>query len=506
MKRHSRMVDMNVLATRHSTRLAWLLALALSGCAVGPSFERPAAPAAERYTTDALRSEAAQSPSGAQGSVENAQHTALGRRIEGNWWSLFKSDALEGVIRQAITGNRTLVAAQATLAQAQALTEARTGALYPQVSASAAAGRQKYGAAFFGPLKGPPPFTYYSVGPAITYTFDYTGGTARSIEQQQAMTEYERQQLAAAYLSLTGSVVGQSLAIASARAQMATVESLLEQDRENLRLVQTSFDAGVATRVDILSAQSQLANDATLLPPLRQELSVAQHALAVLVGQPPGQWSPPEFDLAQITLPQEIPVQLPSELAHARPDILAAEAQLHAATAAVGVATANLYPRITLSGTAGLQALDPGHLFNPASTVWSMAAGLTGPLFDGGTLRAERKASIEALHASAARYQQAVLQAFGQVADQLEALDHDAEQLDAQQHAIDAAQSNLKLSQESYHEGNAGVLQVLDAQRQVEQAKLGYVRAQAQRYFDTSQLFLALGGSPLAQDEQLGVR
>ena len=473
---------------------AAVLLITMAGCAVGPDFQRPTGPAADRYTAEALDSESAHAASG------TAQRIALGRGLEGDWWQLFRSDQLDRVVRDAMAGNRTVAAAQATLSQTQALVEARTGALFPQVSAAAAAGRQKYGAAFFGRLKGPAPFTYYSIGPSVSYTLDYTGGIGRSIEQQQALAEFQRQQLAAAYLSLTGNVVLQSLAIASARDQIATLENILEQDRENLRLVQTSFDAGQATRVDILSAQSQLANDATLLPPLRQALGVARHALATLVGQPPANWSAPDFDIAQITLPSDIPVQLPSELAHQRPDILAAEAQLHAATAAVGVATANLYPQMILTGTTGLQALNPGHVFDGSSTVWSLAAGLTGPLFDGGTLRAERQASIDALRADAARYQETVLQAFGQVADQLEALVHDAEQLEAQQRAVEAAQNNVKLSQLSYHEGNVGVLQVLDAERQFQQAKLGLVRAQAQRYIDTAQLLLALGGSPLPSD------
>jgi len=473
---------------------AAVLLVAMAGCAVGPDFQRPAGPAADRYTFDALQSESADAASG------TAQHIALGRGLEGDWWQAFRSDQLDRVVRDAIDGNQTLAAAQATLSQAQALIEARTGALFPQVSAAAAAGRQKYGAAFFGGFKGPAPFTYYSIGPSVSYALDYTGGIGRSIEQQQALAEFQRQQLAAAYLSITGNVVLQSLEIASAREQIATMQNILEQDRENLRLVQTSFDAGQATRVDILSAQSQLANDATLVPPLRQALSVAQHALATLVGQPPANWSPPEFDIAQISLPSDIPVQLPSELAHQRPDILAAEAQLHAATAAVGVATANLYPQITLTGTAGLQGVNPGHVFDRSSTVGSLAAGLAGPLFDGGTLRAERRASIDALQADAARYQETVLQAFGQVADQLEALDHNAEQLQAQQHAVEAAQNNVRLSQLSYHEGNVGVLQVLDAERQFQQAKLGFVRAQAQRYIDTAQLFVALGGSPPPSD------
>jgi NodT family efflux transporter outer membrane factor (OMF) lipoprotein len=470
---------------------AAVLLVTMAGCAVGPDFQRPAAPAADRYTIDPLRAESVDAAAG------TAQHIALGRGIEGDWWQLFRSDQLDRAVRDAIAGNQTLAAAQATLSQAQALVEARTGTLFPQVSAAASSGRQKYGAAFFGALKGPAPFTYYSIGPSVSYTLDYTGGIGRSIEQQQALAEFQRQQVAAAYLSLTGNVVLQSLAIASAREQIATLENILDQDRENLRLVQTSFDTGQATRLDILSAQSQLANDATLVPPLRQALAVARHALATLVGQPPASWSAPDFDFAQITLPSEIPVQLPSELVHQRPDILAAEAQLHAATAAVGVATANLYPQITLTGAVGLQALNPGHLFDQSSNVWNFAAGLTGPLFDGGTLRAERQSTIDALRADAARYQETVLEAFGQVADQLEALDHDAEQLEAQRYAVEAAQNNVRLSQLSYHEGNVGVLQVLDAERQFQQAKLGFVRAQAQRYMDTAQLFLAAGGSPL---------
>ncbi|HMH19372.1 MAG TPA: efflux transporter outer membrane subunit, partial [Burkholderiales bacterium] len=235
--------------------------------------------------------------------------------------------------------------------------------------------------------------------------------------------------------------------------------------------------------------------DTTLLPPLRQELSLARHALAVILGQPPAGAVLPEFDLAQLALPLHIPVSLPSELAHRRPDILAAEAQLHAATAAVGVASANLYPRIDLTAAAGQQATDFGNLFDRASTVWSASGALVAPLFNGGTLRAEQRAAVDAMHASAANYEQTVLVAFGQVADSLQALEHDAEQLDAQAHAQDAARENVKMTRDSYNEGNVGVLQVLDAERLYQQARLGYVRAQAQRYLDTVQLFLALGGA-----------
>ncbi len=329
----------------------------------------------------------------------------------------------------------------------------------------------------------------------MSYTLDYTGGVARGVEQQFALAEVERHQLDAAYLTVTGQAVMQTLAIASARAQIATVETILAQDRDNLRLVQTAFDNGSVAREDVVSAQSQIANDMTLLPSLRQDLAKGRHALSVVLGQAPASELPQNVDLAQITLPLEVPVSLPSELAHRRPDILAAEARLHAATSAVGVAQSNLYPKIQLSASVGQQSLKADQLFNQASNAWSLISGLTAPIFDGGTLRAEKRAAIEAMHASAASYEQTVLEAFAQVADLLEALDHDAEQLDAQAQAQQAAQSSLDLARASYKEGNAGVLLVLDAERSYQQARLGYVRAVAQRYLDTVQLFLALGGT-----------
>jgi len=460
----------------------------LGACAVGPNFARPTAPSATRYTADALRGEDASAS-------DTMQHIALGREIEGNWWTLFRSDAIDQLVKQAVAHNRSLAASTATLKQARELALAQAGSRYPQVDLTAGVGRQQYGDEFLGAFGKIPPFTYFAVGPTVSYTLDYTGGVARGVEQQFALAEVERHQLDAAYLTVTGQAVMQTLAIASARAQIATVETILAQDRDNLRLVQTAFDNGSVAREDVVSAQSQIANDMTLLPSLRQDLAKGRHALSVVLGQAPASELPQNVDLAQITLPLEVPVSLPSELAHRRPDILAAEARLHAATSAVGVAQSNLYPKIQLSASVGQQSLKADQLFNQASNAWSLISGLTAPIFDGGTLRAEKRAAIEAMHASAASYEQTVLEAFAQVADLLEALDHDAEQLDAQAQAQQAAQSSLDLARASYKEGNAGVLLVLDAERSYQQARLGYVRAVAQRYLDTVQLFLALGGT-----------
>ena len=468
--------------------LIFASAAMIGGCAVGPSFTRPVPPAATRYLGNPAPSDGTQSGTA-------VQHVALGQEIEGDWWNLFGSEPINGIVRQALSHNITLVASAATLAEAQELAAAQAGQRYPQVGLTAGVGRQKYGDEFLGGLFNLPPFTYFAVGPTVSYTLDYTGGVARSVEQRDALAQVRKQQLDAAYLTVTGQAVMQELAIASTRAQISTVETILGQDRDNLKLVQTAFDDGSVARIDVVTAQSQIANDMALLPPLRQDLAKAHHALSVVLGQPPANELPADVDLGQLTLPLELPVSLPSELAHRRPDILAAEAQLHATTSAIGVAESNLYPKIQLTATIGQQAVTTGQLFDSADTAWSLISGLTMPLFDGGTLRAEKRAAVDAMHAAAANYQQTVLEAFGQVADLLEALNHDGEQLDAQDRAQQAAQSSLELARASYAEGNTGILQVLDAERSYQQARLGYVRAVAQRYLDTVQLFLALGGT-----------
>jgi NodT family efflux transporter outer membrane factor (OMF) lipoprotein len=466
--------------------------LLLGGCTSGPDFVRPAAPRAQQYTDSAPAATAGVARTGAP---DGAQRIMFGADVAPDWWNLFRSDALDELLGQAMAGSPTLAAAQNTLARAQELTAAAAGARYPRVDLTGGAGRQKYGKEFLGPLTAPPPFTYFAGGAVVNYTFDTAGGIARSIEERRALFEYQRQELRAAHLALCGNVVSQAIAIASASERIRAINALLEEDKRNRGLVQTSFDAGNTTRVDVLLADSQLANDVTLLPPAAQDLAIAHHALAVLVGRAPGEWSPPELDFGKLTLPGTLPVSLPSELVRQRPDILAAEAELHAATAQVGVATANLYPHITLTGSVGQQALTLGTLFASGNGVWTLTSGLTAPIFDGGTLRAERRADIDAMQASAANYEETVLQGLRQVADVLTGIDQDAELLAAETHAVDAAQASLNLARESYRAGNVGVLQVLDAERAYSRARLDYVRVQAQRYADTAQLFLALGGT-----------
>jgi NodT family efflux transporter outer membrane factor (OMF) lipoprotein len=485
---------------RRSATFGLFVATALCACTVGPSFKRPNTPTSVAYIGRNEPPPSGSASADARQDVATAsdfeQHVLLGARSPVDWWQLFESQQLDEVMRRAASNNHTLSAARATLLEAQELVTAESGARYPQVSVDAGAGRQKYGAQFAGPFY-VSPFTHLAVGASVSYTLDYTGKIARSVEQRQALAQYQQSETDAAYLTLTGNVALQAMIIASTRAQLQAVSELLAEDRDNLNLVRTAFRNGSVSKTDVLTAESQLASDETLSPPLYHQLGVARHALAVLVGQAPADWSPPDFELDQIKLPRELPVSLPSELVHRRPDILAAEAQLHAATAAVGIATANLYPQVTLSASGGQQAL-PAHawqLFDRSGAAWSLISGLTAPIFDGGTLRADRRAAIDELHASAERYQHTVLESFGQVADVLDALSQDAGSLAAQTHALATSQNSLELSRESYAAGNTGILQVLDAQRQLQQAQLGFVRAQAQQYLDTTQLFVALGGS-----------
>jgi NodT family efflux transporter outer membrane factor (OMF) lipoprotein len=468
--------------------------MAVAGCMVGPDFISPDPPSITRYTSPGEAAAA-----GAHGApTVPTQTVAPGGRLTAEWWTLFRSPNLDTLVKQAIAGSRTLESAKARLTQAREAIAAASSALYPQVGFNASVTQEKQTAAEFGltpnvaPL--PPAFNFIQIGPTASFTPDLFGGTRRHIEQESALADYQRDELNAAYLSLTGNTVAQAIQGAAVRAQLKAVQDIIDIDQRNVELVRKERLAGSVPDSDVILAESQLAADETLLPGLDQQLSVAKHALAVLVGRAPGNWSPPEFDLTAMTLPGRLPVSLPSELVHQRPDIQAAEAQLHAASAEIGIATAQLYPQIALSAGVSGSSLDGGTLFSPAGLVWSIAAGVTQPVFDGGMREAERQAALAAFKASAADYQQTVLQAFGQVADILQALVHDAKLLEAQKRALDTASESLRLQRVNYSGGGIGVLNLLDAQRQYQQAQLGYVRAEAQRYQDTVQLFVAMGG------------
>jgi NodT family efflux transporter outer membrane factor (OMF) lipoprotein len=469
--------------------LAALITL-LASCKQGPNFFSPAPPQETAYTApgDPI-------PPTTDTSAKNraAQRIAVGAKVAADWWTLFHSPALNGTVNQALRDSPTIAQAEAQLAQAREVVRAALGAAYPQVDVSVIAGRQAVDVAPNGLNRGPAPVNIYGVGPTVAYTPDVFGAIARNVEAQSALADLSDYQVAAAYLALSGNIATQAIAIAGLRAQIKTVGDILANDEQNLKLVKTQQAGGTATMVDVTTAQTQLANDRTLLPPLRQQLSVARDALAVYVGRTPADWSPPDFDLATLTLPSVVPVSLPSAMVRQRPDILAAEAQLHANAALVGVAIANLFPKFTLAASINQEAIEINNFFSALYNGWAVTGGLTAPMFHGGTLEAQKRGAIDAFNASWAAYRQVVLQAFGQVADQLQALAHDDEAVKSQRAALASANQALKLARLSYEGGNSTLLQLLDPQRQLEQAQLGVVRAETQRLTDTAQLLVALG-------------
>ncbi|MCU1763097.1 efflux transporter outer membrane subunit [Pseudomonas sp. 14P_8.1_Bac3] len=454
--------------------------LFLSACAVGPDYQMPPPSLSQHYDQQAEQR------------LGQQQRIDLGRKVNGDWWSAFQSPKLDKVVRRAIDGNLELVAADATIRQAASSVAAAEGALYPQVDFGAQAGRQRVHNG-----KEPAISNFYAIGPRVGFDLDVFGGNQRLVEQQDAFTDLQRHRYEAAYLTLTGSVASQALLVASANAQMRAVETLLANDARNLELVRMAHVNGTTTQIDVALAETRLAQDRTLLPPLAQQRDSARHALSILTGKGPGDWSAPDFDLDEFVLPANVPVSVPSEMAHERPDVLQAEAQLHMASAAVGVATANLYPHVTLSASLAQAASGNG-----GAALWGFAAGLAGPLFDGGTLKAERQAAVDGYKASLAGYQQTVISSFGQVADTLQAINHDAEEHQAQQAALQAAQTSLQLNRQAYAQGENSILQVLEAERAYQQALLGQIRVKTAQYLDTVRLYVALGGNSVGAFEQ----
>ncbi|BBP00408.1 efflux transporter outer membrane subunit [Sulfuriferula nivalis] len=463
--------------------------LLLSACSVGPDFKSPTSPQADTYIAS-------------NESAPLSQRIAMGKQLETEWWSLFASAPLNDIIHQTIANNYDLAAAKATLAQAEETVRATSGSLLPQATLGATAGRQKYGVALFGPSNFViPPFSYYEVGPTISWTLDLSGSKHRALERQQALTNYQAHEVNATYMTLTGDAVATTLEMAAGHAESAAIERMLAEDHKTLTLVEEAYAAGAMTKLDILNAKDQLNTDQALLPPIAQRISISRHALAIFVGKTPANWTPPEVDFNRLTLPQTLPVSLPSELIKRRPDILAAEANLHAASAAIGVATGNLYPQLTLSANMMQEALTPAGLFNTANNAWSIAAGLTAPLFNGGTLNAQKREAEQAYQAALAQYQQTILVAFRQVADGLTALAHDDETLTITNQALNNAYSSLDMAHSRYQAGAIGLLPLQDAQRILAKAQLDMIRAQHQRYADSARLLVALGGSPIASQK-----
>lgn len=471
------------------SRRGILAILALLGaCSTGPDFKIPAPPKETAFTAN-------------DEAVPLHQRVIMGKQIETDWWTLFASGPLNSLIHQAVKRNYALTSAKQTLAQAADAVKAESGSQLPQVSLDAAAGRQKYGVSLFGPSNfSIPPFSYYQAGTSISWSADLFGGGRRAIERQQALAKYQEHELDAIYIALTGDTATAALEIAAVRAEITAVKNMIAEDRKSLVLVQDSYAAGAATRVDILGMKSQLNADQAILPPLEQRLSVSRHALSIYLGKAPANWTPPDIDFNDLGLPNRIPVSFPSDLVKTRPDILAAQANLHAASAAVGVATANQYPQLTLTANMMQEALTPAGIFSAAGNAWSLAAGLTAPIFDGGKLTAEKREAEHAYRASLAQYQQTIIVAFRQVADALTSLAHDDQAVAIRHNALGDASISLDLMHASYQAGSVGLLPVQNARHAWAKAQLDMIQARHQRFLDCVRLFVALGGSPIAKN------
>jgi NodT family efflux transporter outer membrane factor (OMF) lipoprotein len=461
-------------------------ASALSSCVVGPNFHEPKPPETSAY----LHPSSDAAP--VQPQAHDVQNISQGVELAGEWWQLFHSEQLDEVVRTSIAASPTLVAANATLAEAREEVTVARAAFLPSLSAAAGAQRSSTGAVRT-PGTGATA-NLYSIGLSTSYSLDIFGGTRRAVEQQQALADFQRDQLGAAYLTLTGSVVNEVLTIASTRLQITTTEELIASDRKNLALTQRAFDVGIVPRSDVLTADTQLAADLTQLPSLHKQLDQAYDALAVLAGRAPSEWQVQPFDIEQFTLPRDIPLSLPARLVRQRPDVLAAEMQLHAASAAIGVAVAQEFPDISLSASISREALRAADLFHQFDTLWSAGGSLSQPLFKGGALRAQARAARDAFKAEAATYQAVVLEALGQVADDLWALQYDAQILTVDRHSMDVAFQALKLQQQSYSVGTTTALNLIVAERTYAQARLSYANARVQQFTDSAGLLTALGG------------
>ena len=404
--------------------------------------------------------------------------------------------ALDRWIREALANSPTLGAAEATLRRAQEIRRARAGELLPSVDGTVSASRQKPSGASFGEANLQiNPFTLYNASVNVSYTLDLFGRTRRELEALQAQVDYQGFQVEGAHLTLTSNIVTAAFQEASLRGQLQATRDILATQEELLALVEKQFELGGVARTDVLAQRASLAQSRATLPPLEKRLAQTRHLLAVLAGRFPGNATDlPEFDLKEFHLPEELPVSLPSSLARQRPDIRSAEELLHAASAAVGVATANLYPHVTLSGQYGTTATRIGDLFGPGSAVWGFGAGLLQPIFHGGALEATRRAEVAGFDQAAAQYRETVLQAFREVADVLRALEYDAMTLKAQSDAEAAARDTLDIATKQVRFGATSYLSLLNAQRQYHLARILLVQAQALRFADTAALFQALGG------------
>jgi NodT family efflux transporter outer membrane factor (OMF) lipoprotein len=484
------------------------LITSLYACAVGPDFKRPSAPTDADYGTAPLKGETVS----AEGTGGNAQRFVLGLDIPSQWWTLFQSPKLDRLVEQALKGNPDVGAAQAALRQAHELYLAQRTSFFPNIQGSFAGDRSEFPTNTLTSPTVASSSTYnlYTAQLTLSYVPDVFGATRRTVEIAKAQEQISRYQLEATYLTLSSNVVVTAIQEASLRGQIAATERMLELQHQLTETVQRQRGLGTASDLDLFAQQSAEAQTAQTLPPLQKQLGQTRDALTALLGRLPSQEPQESFKLDDLTLPADLPVSLPSKLIEQRPDVRQAEENLHAASAAVGVALANMLPQFAINADLGSSALKLSQLVSPYTGFWDVGASLTQTLFDAGALLHKRRAADAALDQAGAQYRAAVILACQNVADTLRALQADADALRAAVEAERAARKTWDLARRQRELGTISLVAVLNAEVAYTQAELAMVQAQANRYSDTAGLFQSLGGgwwnrtSGVPHDEQSG--
>jgi NodT family efflux transporter outer membrane factor (OMF) lipoprotein len=481
-----------IAGTRATIASSICTVLITSGCAVGPNFKQPAPPAVQAYLPDPLpaHTESASVTGG------DAQRFVAGMKLPAQWWTLFQSPALDALIQQAFKNNPSVQSAQAALRQANENYYAQRGALLPSVQADYSFSRNRNATGTLAPTlnSGESIFNLHTAQVSVSYVLDVFGGTRREVESLHSLAESQQYQLEATYLTLASNVVTTAIEEAAAHAQLAATDGIVQSEREALQILRRQNEIGSIAMTDVMAQEAALATAEATVPPLKKQLEQSRHALATLTGHFPSEPVDEHFDLESLHLPEDLPVTVPAQLVRQRPDVLAAEAQLHSATAQVGVAVANMLPQITLTGNEGGTSTQFGQLFAAGNTFWAGGASLTQTLFSGGALLHKERAARAGLDQAGAQYRSAVLTAFQNVADTLTALQLDAQTLSASVRAEHAAKESLSVVRRNVELGSVGYLALLNAQQTYQQAVLNLAQAEANRYTDTAALFQALGG------------
>jgi NodT family efflux transporter outer membrane factor (OMF) lipoprotein len=466
----------------------------LSACAVGPNFKRPPAPAATGYGSAPRQGQTAT----AETTGGNVQQFVAGMDIPSQWWTLFQSPQLDRLVEQALKANPDVGAAQASLRQAHELYLAQRTSFFPVIQGNFSGVRAKNAlGTIANPTSLPQANPYYNLYTAqlnVSYLPDVFGATRRSVEAAKAQVESNRFQLEATYLTLSSNVVVTAVQEASLRGQIAATERLLQLQHQLTEIVQHQRVLGTASDLDVLAQQSAEAQTAQTLPLLQKQLGQSRDALTALLGRLPSDEPEETFRFDELTLPTDLPVTLPSKLIEQRPDVRQAEENLHAASAAVGVALADMLPQFAINADLGSTAFKLDQLFTPYTGFWNAGASLTQTLFDAGALLHKRRAADAALDEAAAQYRAAVILACQNVADTLRALQADADALKASADATQAAKATFDLAQRQRALGTISLIAVLNAEQSYLAAELALVQAQANRYSDTAGLFQSLGG------------